>query len=53
MHFYKNIRSEVQKIMETGVQSFVEKIETFVNGLLKLIKGFLALLGLESLSLGA
>ncbi len=39
--------------MELGTQSFVEKIETFVNGLIKIIKGFLALLGLESLSFGA
>ncbi len=39
--------------MELGIQSFVEKIETFINGLLKIINGFLALLGIESLSLGS
>lgn len=38
--------------METGAVSFVETVETFVEGILKLIRGFLALLGLESLSFG-
>lgn len=39
--------------METGVVSFVQQVETFVEGILKLIRGFLALLGIESLSFGA
>ena len=37
--------------MELGYTPFVEKIENFFNGLLKIIKGFLALLGIESFSM--
>lgn len=38
--------------METGMIPFVVDVEAFVEALLKLIRAFLAFLGLESLSIG-